>query len=113
MIGLTPRQNEVLSFVSMFMDEHGRVAPSYREIQSGLGYSSIENVARILGELEERGHIRRLPNRPRSIEVVGPSQRSVTINASLWPALSRYAASQKIPVDTAASELLREALEAV
>jgi SOS-response transcriptional repressor LexA len=112
MIGLTPRQNELLSFISKFAETHNGAMPTFREMSRGTGITSMDSVCRNIRGLEQRGAIRRLKQRPRAIELVGPSQRTVTINASLWPALSRYAASHKIPVDTAACELLRDALEA-
>lgn len=46
------------------------VAPTYSEITSATGISSKSRVCVLVGQLEQRGYVRRLPNRARSLEVV-------------------------------------------
>jgi SOS-response transcriptional repressor LexA len=65
MLGLTPRQRELLAYIS-----ERELCPSFDEMRRALGYASKEGVGRILRALEERGYIRRLPNRARAIEVL-------------------------------------------
>lgn len=69
-VGLTPRMLELKSFIASFEQDHG-VMPTFREMASGTGLASISNIYRLLDGLEERGHIRRLPNRARAIALVG------------------------------------------
>jgi repressor LexA len=66
---LTRRQNEVLSFLAAHIKAHG-FAPSYEEIARALNMGSKSGVHHILRQLDERGHIRRLPGRARAIEII-------------------------------------------
>lgn len=66
---LTKRQAEALEIIRKFKDKFG-YAPSVRELMAALGASSPSVVHRVLKGLEERGHIRRLFNRTRAIEIV-------------------------------------------
>lgn len=68
-VGLTPRQKCALTFIRRYFAEHG-IAPSYEEIIRGLGLKSKSGAHRLIIGLETRGHIRRLPDRARAIEVI-------------------------------------------
>ena len=67
-LGLTPKQCELLDYLSA-RGQTG-VAPSFEEMKQHLGLRSKSGVHRLVAALEERGRIRRLPNRARCIEVV-------------------------------------------
>lgn len=69
MIGLTHKQRDCLAFIRAYMAEHG-ASPSFEEIREGLGLTSKSGVHRLLQALEERGRIRRLHDRARTIEIV-------------------------------------------
>lgn len=69
MISLTPRQQDALRFIIGFQEAKG-FCPSFEEIAAGLGLSARSQVSRHLDDIEERGAIRRLPQRTRSIEVI-------------------------------------------
>lgn len=71
MIGLTHRQAAALRFIIGFTESHG-VAPSQGEIAAGIGMKSPPRAHYLLNRLEERGAIRRVPQRPRAIEVLHP-----------------------------------------
>lgn len=60
---------ECMAFIEGFVDQYG-VAPSFSEIQTGMGLQSRSGVHKRLTLLEERGFIRRVPNRARGIEIV-------------------------------------------
>lgn len=66
---LTDRQDRLLSFIEKWISEK-RSAPSYDEMMAGVGLSSKSNIHTLVKRLEERGAIRRIPNRARAIEVV-------------------------------------------
>lgn len=68
---LTPRQAKVLAVITTALDERG-YPPSMREIGEQVGLTSSSSVAHQLKALEEKGYLRRDPNRPRAIQVVGP-----------------------------------------
>lgn len=72
MIGLTRRQADTLRFIVGFEEAKG-YSPSIQEIADGIGSSSKSLLhSYFLKGLEERGYIRRLPNRARAIEVLSP-----------------------------------------
>src|SRR4051794_13349601 len=65
----TKKQKELLSFIESFIGEHG-YSPSYREIMSGQGYTSVATVALHVNNLVKRGHLRKRDHSARSLEVV-------------------------------------------
>src|SRR6478736_6084564 len=69
----TKKQRELLSFIEQFIKEHG-YSPSYREIMSGLNYTSVATVALHINNLIRRGHLRKRDHSARSLEVVAPSE---------------------------------------
>jgi len=66
---LTKRQKEILDFIHGFIEEQG-YAPSFEEIASAFGYSSLATVHEHLSNLERKGYIRKAYNESRSIEMV-------------------------------------------
>ncbi|MBL7501008.1 transcriptional repressor LexA [Frankia sp. CNm7] len=69
--GLTPRQRKVLEVIRDAVERRG-YPPSVREIGEAVGLTSTSSVAHQLKVLEDKGFLRRDPNRPRAIEVVSP-----------------------------------------
>lgn len=67
----TKKQKELLSFIQQFIAEHG-YSPSYREIMSGLDYTSVATVALHVRNLITRGHLRKRDHSARSLEVISP-----------------------------------------
>ncbi len=70
--GLTPRQQRVLMVIRESLQTRG-YPPSMREIGEKVGLTSSSSVAHQLRTLEEKGFIRRDPNRPRALTVAGPA----------------------------------------
>jgi len=66
-LAMTARQKEVFDFIAKYTAEQGGVSPSFDEIKDYVGLRSKSGVHRIITALEERGLIRRLENRARSI----------------------------------------------
>ena len=66
---LTKRQKEILDHIEGFIEQHG-YAPSFEEIASEFGYSSLATVHEHLSNLERKGYIRKAYNESRSIELV-------------------------------------------
>jgi repressor LexA len=66
---LTRKQFELLRFVHERLKESG-VPPSFDEMKDALDLRSKSGIHRLITALEERGFIRRLPNRARAIEVI-------------------------------------------
>ncbi|MEL0206543.1 MAG: transcriptional repressor LexA [Alphaproteobacteria bacterium] len=100
---LTRKQSELLEFLVKHSEEHD-VPPSYDEMRDALGLASKSGIHRLVSGLEERGHIRRLANRARAIEILRPSGAaaslaksvSAAVEAVSLPLLGRIAAGTPI-----------------
>ena len=66
---LTRKQHELIRFIQARLEESG-VSPSFEEMKEALDLKSKSGVHRLISALEERGFIRRLPNRARALEVL-------------------------------------------
>ncbi|AKQ42223.1 LexA family transcriptional regulator [Aurantiacibacter atlanticus] len=66
---LTAKQHELLLFIHRRLEDSG-ISPSFEEMKEALDLKSKSGVHRLISALEERGFIRRLPNRARALEVV-------------------------------------------
>ena len=66
---LTRKQHELIRFIQTRLEETG-VSPSFEEMKEALDLKSKSGVHRLISALEERGFIRRLPNRARALEVL-------------------------------------------
>lgn len=66
---LTRKQLELLMFINERLKESG-VPPSFDEMKEALDLASKSGIHRLITALEERGFIRRLPNRARALEVI-------------------------------------------
>jgi repressor LexA len=75
--GLTRRQGEILRFIQGF----GGYPPSMREIGEAVGLTSTSAVSYQLSCLQDKGYLRRVPGRPRSVEVVLPGQPAARLEA--------------------------------
>jgi repressor LexA len=94
---LTAKQRELLHYIDGRLKQSG-VSPSFDEMREALELKSKSGVHRLISALEERGFIRRLPNRARALEVVKmPEVTSPTLAA---------AQATKIVVPAAANDTL-------
>ena len=66
---LTRKQHELLMFIHERLKEAG-VPPSFDEMKDALDLKSKSGIHRLITALEERGFIRRMPNRARALEVI-------------------------------------------
>src|SRR5436305_8374618 len=66
---LTAKQRELLLFIDDRLKADG-ISPSFDEMREALELKSKSGVHRLISALEERGFIRRLPNRARALEVM-------------------------------------------
>jgi len=65
---LTKKQKTLLLLIDKKIKETG-ITPSYDEMKDSLGLASKSGIHRLITALEDRGFIRRLPNKARAIEV--------------------------------------------
>ena len=73
---LTAKQRELLQFITVRLEQDG-ISPSFEEMKEALDLKSKSGVHRLISALEERGFIRRLPNRARALEVIRQPEDSV------------------------------------
>ena len=81
---LTRKQHELLQYIHQHLGKSG-VSPSFEEMKEALELKSKSGVHRLISALEERGFIRRLPNRARALEVLrmpdAPGAKAQVANA--------------------------------
>ncbi|HUU27965.1 MAG TPA: transcriptional repressor LexA [archaeon] len=91
---LTRRQKQILDFIEEHLESFG-YAPSIEEICAHFGLRSTATVHKHLSNLEEKGFIRRLTGRSRSIELSRGDKLSGRGTVSV-PLLGRIAAGRPI-----------------
>ena len=72
---LTRKQHELICFIDDRLTQTG-VSPSFEEMKDALDLKSKSGVHRLISALEERGFLRRLPNRARALEVLKMPERA-------------------------------------
>ena len=72
--GLTARQRTILSVIRDTVQKRG-FPPSMREIGDAVGLQSTSSVSHQLAVLEQKGFIRRDPNKPRALDVRSPEEQ--------------------------------------
>jgi len=92
---LTFKQHELLLFIQRRLEETG-ISPSFEEMKEALDLKSKSGVHRLISALEERGFIRRLPNRARALEVVRQPENQRGVKA-LQPASDPVAKTVRPP----------------
>lgn len=75
----TKKQLLLLEFIKGFIQEHG-YSPSYREIMSGMNYTSVATVALHVNSLIARGHLVKRGRSARSLELAEPSESKLVTN---------------------------------
>ena len=101
---LTAKQHELIRFIQQRLEETG-ISPSFEEMKEALDLKSKSGVHRLISALEERGFIRRLPNRARALEVLKQPEDAVGGGATPTRAndnvvsLSRAAAAPPEPAN--------------
>ena len=108
---LTAKQHELLLFIQRRLEESG-VSPSFEEMKEALDLKSKSGVHRLISALEERGFIRRLPNRARALEVLrqpddvnakgpklvssNPANANDAVTRAITPPSNQYAAANDV-----------------
>lgn len=75
---LTPRQQQILDYIREKIKKSG-YPPSVREIGEAVGLKSSSTVHAHLVQLEEKGHLRKDPTKPRAIIPVEPENNSFPV----------------------------------
>lgn len=72
-VSLTHEQKRLLDFLKARLAASDGIAPTFREMQLHMGAASTSCISRLILALEERGKIRRLRDRRRTITVLETS----------------------------------------
>jgi repressor LexA len=94
---LTRKQHELICFIEDRLAETG-ISPSFEEMKEALGLKSKSGVHRLISALEERGFLKRLPNRARALEVVRNPERGAKTAQDNVVAFPPRAAPRPAPV---------------
>ncbi len=87
-VKLTKKQALIIDFIKEFSAREGE-SPSYREIMSALGLSSVSAVAEHIDNLVKKGALKKLPGTARSLEVVDLSYpETTTLFRESYPTVS-------------------------
>ncbi len=73
---LTDRQRSIVDVIQQSLDERS-YPPSMREIGDACGLASLSSVTHQLSRLQELGYLKRVPGRPRAMEVIRDSSGQV------------------------------------
>ena len=84
--GLTPRQQRVLTVIRDSIERRG-YPPSMREIGERVGLTSSSSVAHQLRVLEQKGFLKRDPNRPRALSVYDPDETAAVDETGVGDAM--------------------------
>ncbi len=93
---LTAKQHELIRFIQQKLEETG-ISPSFEEMKEALDLKSKSGVHRLISALEERGFIRRLPNRARALEVVKIPEDATPAPRATAPSIDAVAAIRATP----------------
>lgn len=66
---LTKKQKQIVDFITSFLQQNN-YSPTYREIMTGLGLSSVSAVAEHVDNLIAKGILKKTPGAARSLEVL-------------------------------------------
>lgn len=108
---LTAKQHELIRFIQQRLEETG-ISPSFEEMKEALDLKSKSGVHRLISALEERGFLRRLPNRARALEVIRqpedstPAARTGLRVAADNPTLAASTVMVKAPMVHAANDVV-------
>jgi SOS-response transcriptional repressor LexA len=105
---LTRQQSRTLTFVRDYAAANG-YSPTLREIGQHIAASTV-SVHTLVTALVGRGKLHRLPNKARGLVVIEP--RQVELNPEIFNLIATYANDSHTTIETAANQLLRDALGA-
>ena len=99
---LTGKQHQLLSYLIDYQAEKD-ITPSFDEMRAAIGLASKSGIHRLVSALEERGYIRKLPNRARAIEILrhpgsGPETYKASTNVITADFTSANSAIVQLPL---------------
>jgi repressor LexA len=107
---LTAKQHELLLFIQRKLEESG-ISPSFEEMKEALELKSKSGVHRLISALEERGFLRRLPNRARALEVLRQPESVAASGGTRPPAASNDAVARHVTPPASARAPANDVIE--
>lgn len=106
---LTRKQHDLLCFIQDRLTANG-VPPSFEEMKEALDLKSKSGIHRLITALEERGFIRRLPNRARALEILRLPEGAAASRPRFTPSVVQGGLSdnKKQPVKAMSSKPLQD-----
>jgi repressor LexA len=102
---LSRRQRQVLEFLSRSIDRSG-IVPSVREVAAALGLRSPATAQQHIGSLIRKGHLRRVPDRVRALEILHPDFLVGGASVVQLPLVGRVTAGRGAVADESVEEFL-------
>lgn len=99
---LTKKQALIIDFIKEFTSRQGE-SPSYREIMTALGLSSVSAVAEHVDNLVAKGALKKIPGTARSLEVIDLTHPETV---ALFQQALRVATSDEAETLRSAADLL-------
>jgi hypothetical protein len=106
----TKKQRELLSFIETFIAQRA-YSPSYREIMSGLNYTSVATVSLHVSNLIKRGQLNKRDHSARSLELVGSSDPVKVTSNQVLPREEKWLVEKVEHAFTQTESLGGEAVE--
>jgi repressor LexA len=103
---LTSKQHELIRFIQQRLEETG-ISPSFEEMKEALDLKSKSGVHRLISALEERGFLRRLPNRARALEVIRQPEDATPARASAGNVVQLAAAAPRASAPEPANDVIQ------
>lgn len=97
---LTKKQHELLCFINDRLEATG-ISPSFEEMKEALDLKSKSGIHRLISALEERGFLRRLPNRARALEILKLPEGVISekpVSVSTLSTSTKTAMPKSIPI---------------
>lgn len=102
---LTAKQHELIRFIQQRLEATG-ISPSFEEMKEALDLKSKSGVHRLISALEERGFLRRLPNRARALEVIRQPEDATPARGSAGNVVSLAAATARAAAPAPANDVI-------
>ena len=99
---LTGKQHQLLSYLIDYQAAKD-ITPSFDEMRAAIGLASKSGIHRLVSALEERGYIRKMPNRARAIEILrhpgsGPKAYEASTNVITADFTTANSATVQLPL---------------
>lgn len=100
---LTERQRTIVEMIQTSLAERS-YPPSMREIGDACGLASLSSVTHQLARLQQLGYLRRVPGKPRAMEVIRDAQGRLLTEEILQPQIVEDADSTVVELDAYRAE---------